>query len=267
MKRAVWIMLFLVLAAAAGAEAGDYIIGEGDTLGVSVWGVPELSVKAKVRPDGKITVPALGEVAAAGATPKELQARLSSDLTRMVKNPVVTVTVEEITNNRVYVYGSGVAPGVYNLTRRTTLLELLCQISDVRNADLKRAYVLRGGQKVKEGFHELFMKGDASEDIAIEPGDVIFFPSPAERNVYVVGAVKTPKAVEFREGLTAMEAILQAEGFSKFAKRNDVVIYRKDGEKEVTIPLKMKDLINDADLSQNVKLRPGDYIVVKEGMF
>ncbi len=267
MKTRLLIIVFILLLPVA-VYAGDYIIGEGDALQISVWGEEQLSVSVRVRPDGRITIPALGEVTAAGLTPNELQALLSKKLTKFVKNPpVVTVIVAEITNNKVFVFGGGVTPGVYNLDRRTTLLELLCQVSDVKSADLKRAYVLRNGKKIKEDFHRLFVDGTISEDMVIEPNDVIFFPALDERNVYVVGAVNKPMFIKYREGLTAMAAILEAGGFSKFAKQNDIIVYRKGENEEIEIPLKIKKLINDGDLEQNVKLRPGDYIVVREGMF
>ncbi len=252
----------------AASRAGDYVIGEGDTLLISVWGEKDLSLSVKVRPDGKITVPAVGEMTAANMTAKNLQSILASRLKGMVKNPIVTVIVMEITNNKVYIFGGGVRAGVYSLVQRTTLLQLLCQIEDARKADLKHAYVLRDAKKIKIDFSQLFIQGDTAEDLAIEPNDVIFIPTNTDKNVYVMGAVNLPKFIEFREGLTVMEAILEAGGFTKFASPNDTIIYRKDErKKEVAIPVKMKKLMNDGDLKQNEKLKPGDYIVVKESMF
>jgi polysaccharide export outer membrane protein len=261
------VILLVVCVWSATALAGDYVIGEGDTLGISVWGVKELSVAVKVRPDGKITIPALGEVKAAGLMPTELQALLSRELENFVRNPVVTVSVTEITNNKVFTFGGGVKPSVYALARRTTLLELLCQVEDTKNADLRRSYVLRNGERVKENFHELFHEGNVEEDMVIEPNDAIFFPALLETNVYVVGAVNKPKHIEHREGLTVMEAILEAEGFTKYADENDIFILRKDGGEEKRIRVKVKDLLRDGDFSQNQSLRPGDYVIVKEGIF
>ncbi len=120
-------------------QAGDYVIGEGDGLDISVWGVKDLNISVKVRPDGKITIPGLGDVSANGFTPKELQTSLASRLKDLVKNPIVTVTVRDITNSKVYIFGGGVKSGMYDLNRRTTLLQLLCSIGEVKNADLKRA--------------------------------------------------------------------------------------------------------------------------------
>lgn len=246
---------------------GDYVIGEGDGLQIDVWGVKELNFPSRVRPDGKITVPGLGDVMASGLTPESLQQTLAEKLKSLVKNPIVTVTVTEITNSKAYIFGGGVKAGVFDLTRRTTLLQLLCTLGEVRVADLKNSYILRKGKKVKEDFHQLFINGDITQDIAIESNDAIFIPQLGDKNIYVMGAVNLPKMIEYRDGMTVLEAILEAGGFTKFAKQNDTVILRKTGKSEQSIPVKAKDLVKDGDLSQNVKLQHGDYVVVKEGMF
>jgi len=226
-----------------------------------------LSLSVKVRPDGKITIPALGEVIAAGITPRELQGIITKDLEHLVKNPIVTVIVQVINNNKVYIFGGGVDPGVFPLNGRTTLLQLLCLIKGANNADLQRAYVLRQGERIKEDFYGLFIKGKTEEDTLLEANDVIFIPAFKDRNIYIMGAVNNPTAIVYREGLKIMEAILAAGGFTEFADKNDTLIFRKDGEKEISISVKLKDLIKDGDLKQNVILNPGDYIVVEEGIF
>lgn len=248
-------------------HAGDYVIGEGDSLFISVWGVDRLNCTVKVRPDGMITVPGLGDVSASGLKPKELQQQLTEKLKDLVKNPIVTVTVSEITNSKVYIFGSGVKSGIYDLTRKTTLLQILCSIPELKAADLKRAYLLRGGKKIKENFYRLFIDGDIGEDIPIESNDALFIPLLQDKSIYVLGAVTTPKAIEFREGITVMEVILEAGGFTKFASQNDTTIVRKEDGKESIIPVKAKNLLKNADLSQNIKLKPGDYVIVEESLF
>ncbi|MGA7827475.1 MAG: polysaccharide biosynthesis/export family protein [Geobacteraceae bacterium] len=279
MKKILIFILSLVVLAAGSAWGGDYVVGEGDSLQISVWGVKELDFTVKVRPDGKVTVPGLGDVKAAGYTPRGLQETLSVKLKELVKNPIVTVTVREFTNNKVYIFGGGVASGVYDLNRRTTLLQLLCSIGgsggggegktagDVGVADYRQAYVLRGGKKIKENFYKLFIKGDISDDIPIETGDAIFIPRFPDKNVYVVGAVNTPRVIAYRDGMTVLEAILEAGGFSKFASQNSTEVMRKEGGKEISLPVMAKDLIKDGDLAQNRALKPGDYVIVKEGIF
>jgi polysaccharide export outer membrane protein len=299
MKTFLFSILMLLILATGPACAGDYVIGEGDGLDIAVWGVKDLNTSVRVRPDGKITIPGLGEVVASGFTPKALQADLAVRLKELVKNPIVTVTVREITNSRVYIFGSGVQPGVVDLNRRTTLLQLLCTIGTLpspvpgagagdaasaapgrgaaavggqqtatgRVPDFKKAYVLRNGKKIKQDFTRLFINGEVGEDIVIETNDAVFIPQLPDSNIYVLGAVTTSRSIEFHEGMTVIEAILECGGFTRFAKQNSTLILRKEADKEITIEVKAKNLINDGDLKQNVKLKPGDYIIISEGMF
>ena len=277
-------VILLFFFAYSPAFAGDYVIGEGDTLTISVWGEKDLSSTVKVRPDGKIALPALGEIPAADMTPKALQVELTGKMRGIVKNPIVTVIVAEVTNNKVYVFGGGVNSGVYSLTQRTTLLQLLCQLGQQNAgqqnggqtmqpapssqiADLRNAYIIRDGKKIRKDFYDLFVNAKISDDVVIEPNDAIFIPTFRDRNVYIMGAVVAPKSIAYRDGLTVVEAILEAGGFTKFARQNGTVIYRKSGEKDLTIPVKVKDLINEGDLRQNTPLQPGDYVVVNESIF
>jgi polysaccharide export outer membrane protein len=285
MKKKLFIIV-LVLLFSSSVSATDYLIGEGDTLMISVWGEKDLTLPVIVRPDGKISIPTVGEVTAANATVKDLQTTLTQKIGRLVKNPIVTVMVTGITNNKVYLFGGGVSSRVFSLTQRTTLLQLLCQLGDqqppaegatgtgvagasnsARNSDLKNAYVLRNGKKIKQNFYDLFVGGNIAEDVVIEPNDVVFIPGYNDTNVYVMGAVNTPRSISYRDGLTVMAAILEAGGFTKYASQNDTMIYRKNGARDTTINVRIKKLINDGDLSQNARLQPGDYIVVKESIF
>lgn len=270
MKRIIFaVMIGLLCSLPILAQAADYVIGEGDSLDISVWGVKELNFSVKVRPDGKITVPGLGEIVASGATPSSLQGSLTERLRELVKNPIVTVTVREITNSKVYIFGGGVKSNVYELSRRTSLLQLLCVVSELKGADLARAYLLRNGKKVKSDLHKLFIGGDVDQDLLLESGDALFLPVLLDRSVYVLGAVNTPKAIEFREGMKVMEAILEAGGFTKFADQNDVVVRRKEGKEAeaLSLEVKAKSLFKDGDLKQNIELKAGDYVMVKESFF
>jgi polysaccharide biosynthesis/export protein len=175
--------------------------------------------------------------------------------------------VKDITNSKVYIFGGGVKSNVYDLSRRTTLLQLLCVLSDLKGADLNRAYLLRNGKKIKTNLHRLFIGGDVAEDLLLESNDSLFLPLLLDKSVYVLGAVNTPKAIEYREGMKVMEAILESGGFTKFADQNDVVVRRKSGAEPVSLEVKAKRLFKEGDLSQNIDLQAGDYILVKESFF
>jgi polysaccharide export outer membrane protein len=83
----------------------------------------------------------------------------------------------------------------------------------------------------------------------------------------VLGAVNLPKAIEYRDGMTVMEAILESGGFTKFASQNDTQIRRKEAGAEILLPVRAKEIIQEGKMEQNVKLKPGDYIIVKESLF
>ncbi|MDH4099361.1 MAG: polysaccharide biosynthesis/export family protein [Nitrospirota bacterium] len=283
---AAFILLFT--AASICAADDDYKIGDGDGLKISVWGVNELSVDAKVRPDGKITLPGIGDVIASGFTPMDLSSKLAEKLQNFVQKPIVTVTVADIKNSKVYLFfgqgvttggqepsqsgnleiTKGVSSGAHDLPRRTTLLKFLSNFGSLKGADLAKAYLMRGGKKLDINFYDLFVKFDLSKDIMLKPEDIIYIPDNQLSKIYIMGAVNTPKYVSYTEGLRVLDLIMEAGGFNKFAKENNVVLLRKntDGSmKEITV--KGKDLMRDGDLSQNIELRPGDYVIVKEGIF
>ena len=184
---------------------------------------------------------------------------------RFIKQPVVTLSVTEITNNKIYVSGGGVPSKVVPLDGKVTLFKFLCQLENLENADLSRAYLLRKGEKVPVDFHALFIEGDFRRDVLLEPEDILFLPNNELNKIYVVGAVKEPKYIFYRKGLKVLDAILEAGGFNEFADRNDVAILRL--EKNQKIKLKMKDLLSGKDLGANIALEPRDYVVVAESLF
>lgn len=259
-----WLSGVLLILSVLPAWGGDYVIGSGDLLQISVWGVPELSVEVTVRPDGKITLPAAGDVAAAGQTPGQLGDHLTEVLANYVKQPVVTVTVGQITNNRVYVSGGGAGPAVIDLAGRTSLLKMLCRLENLAGADLRRAFIIRNGQKITPDFHRLYIKGDVNQDVALQAEDIVYIPNSERNKVYVTGAVQEPKYIFFREGMTVLDAILEAGGFGEYAKENSVYVVRKDSDK---VKVRIKDLMFGKDVAQNISLRPGDQVVVQESLF
>lgn len=262
------LLVLLVLIAFTKAHAKDYVIGGGDALNISVWGSPELSIEITVRPDGKISMPALGEIRASGFTPKELTDILVKEMKKIVKNPIITVIVTQMTNYKIFVFGRGGTPGVYTLPRETSLLEFLAQLGPLENADLKNSYLVRNKEKIKTGFYKLFEKGDFNQDIILEPSDMLFIPDNYENKVSIVGAVNNPTSIPFREELTILDVIISAGGFTEFAKENDVQILRKgtDDSKE-KLSVRAKDLMKKGDMKENIMMQPGDVVIVKETMF
>lgn len=271
MKRILLCVCVMGILCSGVAWSGDYVIGDGDSLTVAVWGVPELSGNVIVRPDGKITLPAVGDVDASGLTSTQLGLELTKVLSAYVKTPIVTVTVTGITNNKIYISGNGVPPRVINLSGRTSLFKLLCGIDGVANIDLQRATLVRNGEKLKVDMYDLFIEGNLKVDIDLHANDILFLPSNELNKIYVVGAVKTPQSILYRDGLRILDVILASGGFTKFAKTSSVLILRKKegvkGNERIRIDINMDDLMEDGELKENIELHRGDYVLVKEGMF
>lgn len=247
--------------------AGDYVIGDGDTLQVSVWGSPELSITTSVRPDGMISIPAVGEIRATGSTPLELTEAIKTEMEKLVKAPIVTVIVNNVTNYCIYVFGKGVTPGVITLKRETTLLELLSQLGQLSNSDLEKSYLVRNKEKIKTDFTGLFEKGDFSQDITLKPGDMLFIPDNFDKRVSIVGEVIKPATIPYRTGLRILDLIVAAEGLTKFANESNVEIIRTNGsDKMINISVNMRDL-KKGSMENNVIIMPGDYVVVKDALF
>jgi polysaccharide export outer membrane protein len=271
-KRVQLAMVIFVMLCSAVAEANErYVIGDEDVLQISVWGSPELTIQIPVRPDGMITVPPVGDMKAAGLTPQELKAVLEKELIKYVKSPTVSVVVTAINSFKVFVLRGGESgtsatsdsAGAITLKRNTTLLQLLAQIGSFQNSDLHNAFVLRNGQKLSVDFHKIVVKGDVSQDIQLRPNDVIFIPDNFEKRIKVVGEVKSPSVIPYREGMTALDAILKAGGFTEFADSNDVIIVRTEGNEVKKIEIKLKNAMKKGDITQDLYLQPGDRITVK----
>jgi polysaccharide export outer membrane protein len=256
----------IFLCTTAGANENEYVIGAGDRLQIYVWGESELSVLALVRPDGRISLPGAGEIMAEGFTPVALQKEITSRLATLVKDPLVTVSMADIVNNKVYIIGGGVPSGIIELKQKTSLLQLLASM-DLTRADLSGAHVMRDGTKLERDFESLLRKGDLSQDLALQHDDIIFFPALPEPYVYIIGAVNAPRALAYRDGMTVMDALLECGGFSKFANQNDTTVVRRSNGVEERIKVRAKDLAEGKDLSQNVLLQRGDYIIASESFF
>jgi polysaccharide export outer membrane protein len=138
---------------------------------------------------------------------------------------------------------------------------------DLTRADLRGGHVLRDGKRVDRNFHALFHQGDMTQDLSLRNNDIIFLPPLPEPYVYVLGAVNTPHALVFREGMTVLDAILECGDFNKFANKNKTEIVRRENGAETRIPVRAEALSEGKDLGQNVVLQRGDYIIAKESFF
>jgi polysaccharide export outer membrane protein len=169
--------------------AGAYRIGVDDRLQVSVWRNPELSVTAPVRPDGKISVPIIGDVEAGGRTAAEVAEVIKNRLSAYIRDPSVVVILTELRS------------------------------------------------------HEFLTR------------------------VRVTGAVRTPRSMPHRQGMTVLDAVLEAGGVTDFASANRTKLYRSGAGKVEVFDVNLGDILNKGRLESNFPLRPGDVLTIPERYF
>ena len=159
----------------------NYVIGATDVLGINVWKEPELSVIVPVRPDGKISLPLLNDVDAAGMTPMTLTASITEKLKKYLTDPRVAVTVKEINSKRVYIIGQVARPGAFALLPQMTVLQAISSAGGFgQYASVKKIYVLRtqNGKQVKLPFNynEVVKGKNADQNIVLQSEDTIVVP-------------------------------------------------------------------------------------------
>jgi polysaccharide export outer membrane protein len=168
---------------------GDYKIGVDDRVQVSVWKNPELSVTVPVRPDGKISVPLIGDVQAGGLTAAEVADLIKTKLSNYIRDPSVAVILTELRS------------------------------------------------------HEFLSR------------------------VRITGAVRTPRSLPYRQGITVLDAILEAGGVTDFAAPNRAKLYRKSKDKTEVLDISLGDILSKGRLETNYPLHPGDVVTVPERLF
>ena len=178
--------------AVAGREAPseEYIIGPMDQLSIFVWRNPELSAKVQVRPDGRITTPLISDMPAVGKTPAMLADDLKLALSEYIKDPIVSVIVENFS-------------GTYS------------------------------------------------------------------QQIRIVGATEKPASIPYRANMTVLDAMIAVGGLSEFASGNRARLVRYDAKsgRQREYRVRLGDLLKDGDISANVRLEPGDVIIIPESMF
>lgn len=154
-----------------------YIIGAEDVLMIRVWREPELSGQISVRPDGKISMPLIGEMVAAGQSPEALGVAIGNSLTKFMTHPEVTVGVIQVNSKRYFIQGEVQKPGAYNLTVPTTVLEALVNAGGFRDfANTKKIRVMRGAQVFKFNYKEVTQGKHLDQNIQLQAGDQIIVP-------------------------------------------------------------------------------------------
>lgn len=160
-----------------------YVIGPGDSINIIVWRNPEISQSVTVRPDGRITTPLIDELYALGRNPKDLAREIEKELSKYIRDPVVTVIVGGFNgpfSEQIRIVGEAARPQALPYRQNMTLLDLMIVVGGLTDfADGNRAVLVRGkegGKQYTVRIKDLLKRGDISANVDVKPGDILIIP-------------------------------------------------------------------------------------------
>lgn len=258
----------------------DYLIGPSDILKVTVFGHEDLTQTVLLQPDGTFNFPLVGRVKGSDMTTAELEKKIAILLARgYIRNPQVSVVVQEYRSKIVYVVGEVARPGPYPLSGRTSLVEVLAKAGQTTNAGAEVVVVRppRGAPvsgpvlptQVAEGegaaadkpkaevirvAMSAIQAGELDKNLSLQPNDTVFVPQAPK--VFVTGEVRNPGAQGWFPGMTARQLISLAGGLTPDGTNGRLRVVRQVRGKSQQDSLKLDELV-----------KPGDTVVVRRRLF
>ncbi len=240
-----------------------YQIGIGDVVRLDVFGRPEVSGKHVVGPDGRITMPIVGEVALSERSREEARSLVEKGLRRYYTYPHVTLAVEEYVSNQVTVLGRVERAGMPKFPHPPTLAEVLASAGAMpildKQATLTRCAIMRGRERLIWVDLKSLLNGDPAYNLRMKKGDIVFIPDSADTAVYVLGQVHKPGSYRLTPRMTLLDAIAQAGGPNEDSQPQQIGLYRA-GASRVEM-FSFSDVINPAR-AINYSLEDGDVVFV-----
>lgn len=181
-KILVILVIMISCSCPSGAFAQEYKLGVGDVIHIGIWGYDDLpAAEIAVRPDGRIAFPFVGEIEVVGKSPTEVTEKLTTDLSRYLVNPHITINVTHFRTTRVYVLGEVQRPGLYELDQGHALIDAISMAGGyTKDAAKKTVQIIRrdkSGQLVTANILNLLKKGDLSQNYVLNQGDIVYLSS------------------------------------------------------------------------------------------
>lgn len=167
---------------AANPHDDSFVIGDDDVLSINVWKEPDVSRSIPVRSDGRISLPLVGELQAAGRTPLQLEKDITARLKNYISEPEVTVMVQQINSQKFNILGQVAKPGSYSLTNGTTVLDAIATAGGFRDfAKQKDIYILRqnpngSDSRIAFNYKDVIRGKHTEQNVKLEPRDTIIVP-------------------------------------------------------------------------------------------
>jgi polysaccharide export outer membrane protein len=241
-------------------DPGDYLLGKGDLLKVSVFEAEELDSTVRVSSRGFISLPLIDVVEIKGLTVIEAEEKIEAMYReRFIKNPHVSIFVEEHISQRITLVGQFKIPGTYDYPTKQRLLDAIALGGGLSDRAGQTVQIRKAGQSqgqtnvIMVDLDQLIKKGNTQQNIEINGGDVIFIP---EAGVFFVdGAVKRPGAYPIKHQTVIQEALVEAGGIESWGVKDRLKLVRmaENGQREIieldlTVPGTSEMVVNDRDI-------------------
>jgi polysaccharide export outer membrane protein len=248
-------------------------IGAGDLLEIEIVEVPFTKAVTSVMPDGMLYYDAADGIYAVGKTVEQLEDQLASELKKTGRYtfPIVNINLKKIESRTYTILGQIKKPGVYGMTRPTTILEAISSAGGTYTsflggktidlADLKRSILVRDKKIIPVDFEALIQEGDLkNNDVYLKAGDYIYLPAAGTQKVYVLGAVKFPTAVGYSSRLNFASALASANGPAANAYLAGALLIRGSASNPLVAKVNLRQVMQGKSL--NFDLEPGDILWV-----
>ena len=254
-------LLSCLITLPAQAEATDYTLGSGDTVHITVYDHPEMTLDARVGGTGLINYPFIGGVKIGGLTVREAENVIAKKLTEggYIKQPDVNVIVSQYLGTQVDVLGQVNRPGMFPLQRTGTLSDVLALAGGVNQMGARHVILIRkqGGKTIHEtiDLHKLYDEGDVALDQVMQDGDIVYVPRAPQ--FYIYGQVNRPGQFPLERNMTVAQALSVGGGLTQQGTQRGITILRRDAAGKLQeLPAKLSDL-----------LQKNDVVYVKEALF
>lgn len=251
------------------AIPANYILGLGDRISIQVFGKENMALELDINREGDIVFPSHGPFSVAGLSFYEMKKLLTAKIKEKIIGVDVVIGMASLRSMRIFVLGDAYKPGPYTLSSLSSITHALfaaggiSDIGSLRNIQLKRS-----GKLVKKlDLYDLLIRGDSTNDLMLQSGDVVFIP-PVEKRVTVKGAVRRPAVYELIDGETFNNVLSMAGGAlpSAYLKYTELKRYKENSyRKVINLDLSHTEILNKKVFSgDEIKVKETDYLRTPE---
>lgn len=246
-------------------------LGPGDTLNLQLFDMPDSArTEVPIGPDGRISFLQARDITAAGLTVDELRAKMDAALAKFYQNPHSIIVPVAFHSKKYIVLGAVANKGVYTFERPLRVIEAIARAGGLESglyaartvelADLQRSFLVRNGQRVPVDFEGLFLRGDLSQNVPLQPDDYLYFALASANEIYVLGEVMLPGVQVFAAKPSAISAVALAGGFTYRAFKSRVLVVRGSLDHPETFVVDAAAILKGK--APDFKLQPRDIVYV-----